>query len=219
MIEVQGNGNIVSIEKQVSSFLRLHLATTGLVEMIQSNEEKVAISCDENLADYFDVVNSGRTLYVSAEGKLRTPKFTQCHIKVYFRQLDALAVRSDGGDVTCPDLTISGPLDLKIQSEGNTTLNINAASIKLLNQCEGNVVITGKCNSITIKNQSEGNFSSKGLIADELTLKNSAEGNVDVYADKAITISHSGEGYIHYYGNAVLKDVKQYGDGEIKHFD
>jgi putative autotransporter adhesin-like protein len=218
MIEIKGNGNIVSRTIQVSSFVRLHLAANGLIELIQSDEEKVVIESDENLQDYFEAVNSGRTLYLSSEGKFRKPAFSRCHIKVYLRQVNVLYVRCDGGDVICHGpIVLSDPLEIKIQSVGNTSLNIQAPAIKLLSQCQGNVVISGACGNLEIKNQSEGNFSSLEMKATELSIRNMSEGNVEVYADKHIAISHYGEGEVRYYGNAVLKDVKQYGSGAIRH--
>jgi len=220
MIEVKGNGNIVSRQVPVSSFVRLHLAATGIIELIQSNEEKVVIETDENLQDYFEVVNSGRTLYISSEAKFRKPVFTRCHTRVYLRQLNTLLVRFDGGELICPDsITLSEPLEVKIQSVGNTSLYINAPAIKLLSHCQGNVVIKGACGYIDINNKSEGNFSSKELMAETLSIKNMSEGNVDLFAANHIAISHFGQGDVHYYGNAVLKDVKQYGDGQISHVE
>jgi hypothetical protein len=213
MIEVKGNGNVVSREVSVSSFIRLHISGHGLVELYQSDEEKVIIEADENLQEYFDIQNSGRTLYVSAGAK-----FTKCIIRIYCRQMDVLYVRNEKADLICPqEIALVNPVEIKVQSVGNTSLNINAPAIKILSQCEGNVAIKGKCESIEIKNQGQGDFSSKELLADKLSLKNMAQGNVEVFAGKEITISHFGHGYIHYYGNAVLKDVKQYGQGEIKH--
>jgi len=157
MIEIKGNGNIVSKEIQVSSFLRLHIDGRGLVELVQSNDEKVIIETDENLLDYFDAQNSGSTLYVTSEAKLRKPIFTKCLIKVYLRQLDSLVIRCDHGNVICDDtIRLSTPLDIKIQSEGNTSLNIDAPAIKLLSQCEGDVKLKGKCGSITIKKPEPG---------------------------------------------------------------
>ncbi|SDP21291.1 Putative auto-transporter adhesin, head GIN domain [Mucilaginibacter sp. OK268] len=218
MIEIKGNGNIVSKEIPVSSFIRLHLAAKGLIELIPSDEEKVVIETDENLLDYFEAINSGRTLYISSEAKFRKPSFTQCKIKVYLRQIDTLYIRCDGGDVNCSKaITLDNPLEIKIQSVGNTNLNIFAPAIKVLSQCSGNVTLKGKCGTLTIKNQSEGNLFALEMIADELSIRNMAEGNVELYADRAISIAHWGQGDVHYAGNAVLTDVKQYGDGIIKH--
>ncbi|HEU4717172.1 MAG TPA: DUF2807 domain-containing protein [Bacteroidia bacterium] len=218
MIEVKGNGNVVTREIPVSSFIRLHLSAKGLIELIQSDEEKVVVEADENLQDYFEAVNAGRTLYVTSEAKFRLPVFTKCVIRVYLRQIDMLYVRCDKGDVTCAGtLAFTEPLEIKIQSIGNTELNIDAPAVKVLSQCQGNVVLKGRCGSITIKNQNEGDFSSRDLLAGELTMKNMSVGNIELYADRKISISHYGEGYVHYYGDAALKDVKQYGNGQIRH--
>lgn len=218
MIQVKGNGNIVSKTYPVSSFLRLHIAVKGVTELIQSNEEKVEVELDDNLVEYFDATNAGSTLFVTTEGKLRTPVYSKAVVRVYFRQLDHLVIRCEGGNVVCAKpITLKVPLDVKIQSEGNTSLNLNVPQLKILIQAEGDTTLVGDCGVVDIKNQSEGHLYARELFASELKLNNSAAGNVEVFADKKISIRHAGEGYIHYYGDAQLMDVKQHGHGEVKH--
>lgn len=218
MIEIQGNGNIVSREISVSTFIRLHLAGRGLIELHKGEEEKVIIETDENLQEYFSVVNSGRTLFVTTEGKFRRPVYTSCVIKVFLRQMNTLYVRCEGGNVICPhEITLTEPLSITIQSEGNTHLNLVVPSIKMLCQSEGDVTLEGACEKIDIRTMIEGNFNSSKLKAGDLYIKNMAEGNVDLYAEKTITIKHYGEGYVHFYGPAAVKDVVQHGEGQIKH--
>ena len=218
MIEIKGNGNIVSREVNVSTFIRLHLACRGQIELHQSDEEKVVIDADENLQDYFSIENSGRTLYVSSDAKFRRPIYTHCVIKVYIRQMDTLYVRNDGANVICPnEISLSQPLDIKVQSEGNTSLYLVVPSIKILCQAQGNVVLRGTCEKLDIKNQSEGHFNALHLKAGDVSIKNMSEGNIELYAEKTISMKHFGHGYIHYYGPATVKDVLHYGDGEIKH--
>jgi hypothetical protein len=218
MVQVKGNGNIVSKTYPISSFLRLHIAVRGVTELIQSNEEKVEVELDENLAQYFDVQNAGRTLFVSTEGKILRANYTKVVTRIYFRQIDHLVVRCEGGNVICPKpLMLNSPLDVKIQSEGNTSLNLNAPQLKVVIQAQGDTTLMGDCGIVEIKNQSEGHLHARDLFTSELKLNNAAQGNVEVFADKKISIRHAGEGYIHYYGNAQLMDVRQYGTGEIKH--
>ncbi|MCX6227155.1 MAG: DUF2807 domain-containing protein [Bacteroidia bacterium] len=220
MIEVKGNGNVVSREISVSSFIRLHISGKGLIELYQSDEEKVIVETDENLQEFFSVVNSGRTLYVSAETKLKKPVYTVCKIKIHLRQIDVLFVRNENANLICGNqIALSHPIEIKVQSVGNTELDISATAIKILCQSEGNVMLKGKCESLTVKNQSQGDFNSKDLIADRVSINNMAQGNVLLYADREIRIKHFGEGYIHYSGKAIVKDVRQYGDVEIKHVD
>lgn len=218
MIEIKGNGNIVSREVSVSTFTRLHIGCRGTIELHQSDEEKVVFEADENLQEFFAVANAGRTLFVAAEAKFRRPVFTSCVIKIFLRQMNILYVRNEGGNVVCPaEILLSQPLEIKIQSVGNTELNLVVPSIRILCQTEGNVTLRGACEKIDIKNQSQGNFNSAHLKAGDLSIKNMAQGNVELYAEKSISIKHYGEGYVHYYGPGAIKDVVQYGDGEIKH--
>src|ERR1700677_2344757 len=115
MIEVKGNGNIVSKEISVSSFIRLHLSGKGTIALYQSDEEKVIVETDENLQEYFSIENSGRTLYVSAESKFRKPVYTSCLIKVFIRQMDVLYVRNDHANVICLDaITLVDPIEIKV---------------------------------------------------------------------------------------------------------
>jgi hypothetical protein len=217
MIEIKGNGTIVAREISVSIFTRLHLAGAGLIELHQSDEEKVVIETDENLQTYFSVVNSGRTLYVSSGAKFRRPVYTSCVIKIFLRQMNTLYVQNEG-DLVCPgQISLSQPVEIKVQSQGNTSLHLVAPAIKIGCQTEGNVTLRGACEKIDIKNQSQGHFNSAHLKAGDLTIKNMAEGNVNLYAEKTIDMKHYGQGYIHYYGPATIKDVVMLGEGEIKH--
>lgn len=217
MIAVAGNGNIVSVEKQVSSFIRLHLSVNGFVELIQSDEEKVMIEADDNLQDYFEVVNSGRTLYITNEAKLRRPIFSDLTIKVFFRQMDTLYNACHGDVVTVGEIYLNNPLDIKIMSHGNTELAISTPSIKLTTACHGNISLRGQCNDLTIKHVSHGNMDCKEMLANHASLHNVAHGDVKLYSKESIIIKNYGNSHIHYFGPGQLKDVVQNGNGEIKY--
>jgi len=219
MINVKGNGNIISQEKAVSSFVRLHIRVGGKIELIQADEEKVVIEADENLQEYLEIVNSGRTLYVTAEGKWRVPDFSSLTIKVYYRQLYNIYNASEKAALICANtLMATEPVEIKIYTDKSSNkLDINAPSIKLLTACVGDVEIEGACNQFEISAKSEGNLYARKMIAKNVALKNYSEGNLEVYADEALTISNYGEGNIYYWGNGRLKDIKQYGSGEVKH--
>jgi len=219
-IEIKGNGNIISREISVSSFIRLHVSGRGQVELYQSDEEKVIVETDENLQEFVGAINSGRTLYVSAESNLRIPLFTVCKIKIYIRQIDVIDIRNENANLICGNqLAVTGLIEIKVQSAGNVELDMNAPAIKILCQSVGNILLKGKCERLTVKNQTIGDFNSQNLIADRVFIQNSAVGNILLHAEKEISIRHSGVGYIHYSGNAILRDVRQNGVGEIKHVD
>lgn len=219
MLAVAGSGKLVVVEKPVSSFLRLHLSVNGSVELVPSNEEKVVIETDDNLQDYFEVVNSGRTLYVTGETKLRRPAFTHLRIQVHFRQLQTLNNACHGNVTMASQWASTDAVEIKIQAEGDTTLAVQAPSIKLITACEGNVVLRGSCNELDIKAASLGDMDCREMIAQHTRLSNSSQGNFWLYSQETIRIKHNGQGNVHYYGPGLLKDVRHNGEGEVRHLE
>jgi len=219
MIDVKGNGNIVSTVKNISSFIRLHISINGTVELIQSDEEKVIVEADENLMEYIEVTNSGRTLYVTAEGKWRKADFSSLNVKVYYRQLYNIYNASTKGNLICANTLMSAePVEVKIYSDKSSSkLNINAPAVKLITACVGDVEIEGACNLLEINAKSEGNLYARQMQAKTVSIKNYSVGNLEVSAEEWVSISNYGEGNISYWGNGKLKDIKQYGSGEINH--
>lgn len=219
IISVPGNGHLSAVTYPVSSFLRLHLSVPGRLEVIPSQEEKVVITTDENLQEFFEIVNSGRTLYITPGGKLRRPGFTSVLIQVFIRQLDTLHLACSGDIISEKPIVSEEPLEVKIQCNGDTVLNLEAPKIKLLAQCNGDVTLRGVCHSFEAKTQCNGSFNSRDLIAQDVVFSNQSNGNAWIYGEQTLRIRHRANGFLHYYGPGRLKDVVQFGTGEVRHMD
>ncbi len=217
MMKAQGSGTLAMREQAVSSFTRLHLSSHGTVELVQSDEEKVVVEVDDNLLDYIQVVNSGRTLYVTTENKLRNPDFTSLRVTVHLRQLDMLDVAGQGNVVCANALTPAGGLTVKVRSIGDTDLWVETPTLTVSTACQGNVTLRGTAGEVSIKTASEGHLDAAGLVAQHLKVRHVSQGNLTLYAAQTIAITHLGQGFIHYAGPARLTDVRQHGQGEIRH--
>lgn len=217
LVQTKGNGKVIKREIEVSSFLRLHISINGDTEIIQSDEEKVVIEADENLQDYFEVVNSGKTLYLTSGNKLWIPVFTKLNVQVYCRQMNTL-YNASRGDVTSENQLICvDPFELKIHAQGDTKLNLKAPSIKVNAACQGDIVLKGECNELTIKNASQGDIDCKSMISNITTLSNASQGDVKLYSKEEISIKHAGQGDVFYYGDGKLKSIVHHGQGDVKH--
>ncbi|WP_171025718.1 GIN domain-containing protein [Hymenobacter jeollabukensis] len=220
MMQVQGSGVLVSREYPVSSFTRLHLSAHGLVELVHGSEEKVVVECDDNLLEHLQVANSGRTLYVTSENKLRAPAFTDLRVTVYLRQLDQLHCAARGGEVSTRNTLVGAvPLALKVMSSGTTRLSVDVPKLTVNLACQGDVTLAGTAEEVQIQTAAEGNLDCRELRAQHLRLRNASAGNIDLYAEQTISLTHLGAGYIHYRGPARLADVRQYGAGDIRHVE
>ncbi|HEX8330838.1 MAG TPA: head GIN domain-containing protein [Hymenobacter sp.] len=219
LMQIQGSGTLAVRTQSVSSFTRLHLSVHGTVELRQSHEEKVVIEADDNLLEYVGVTNAGRTLFVTTEDKLRRPAYSQLHVTVYLRQLQRLDIASEG-HVTCAEpLVAVEPLEIKVQSVGNTQLVVQANQLTLHCACQGHVTVAGTAEQVKINNLSEGDLDCGALAAQHLKLRNLGAGNVQLRAEQTVNIQHLGAGSVHYAGPARLLDVRHYGAGEIRHVD
>ena len=217
MIEIPGNGNVIEKEIRISSFIRLHIGIHGLAEIIQSDEEKVIVEADENLQDFFQVINSGKTLYVTSEAKLRIPVFTKLKVKIYCRQVHVLNVAGNG-DVICTNPLISTePVELKIHSQGNTSIQVKAPTVKLVSECHGNVELKGECHELVIRGAMHGDLHCKEMLADKTTITTASHGDVTLYSKEEISIKNAGHGDVHYYGDGRLKNLVHNGHGQVAH--
>lgn len=219
MMQVQGSGVLVSRDYAVSSFTRLHLSVHGTVELVHGSEEKVTVECDDNLLEHLEVVNSGRTLYVTSENKLRAPSFTTLRVVVHLRQLDTLFCACQGTVRSQNVLRSAAPLDVKLCSDGPTDLALEAPVLRLNVACQGDVVLRGAAEEVQIKTSANGHLDARRLVAQHLRLRNLSSGNIDLYAEQTINLAHLGAGRIHYAGPARLTDARQHGAGEIRHVE
>ncbi len=218
-MQLQGNGTLAVRTTPVSSFTRLHLSVHGTVELRHGNEEKVVIETDDNLLDHVGVTNAGATLYVTTENKLLRPTYSQLRVVVYLRQLQYLNIASQGS-VVCPEpLRAIEPLDIRIQSNGDTQLLLQADVLNLHCACVGTVLVAGTAGQVLVNNKSQGELDFRDLAAQHLKLVNMGVGNVRVCAEQTIRIQHRGVGFVHYTGPARLLEVRQQGVGEVKYVE
>ena len=217
LIAIQGNGNLTTEEQAVSSFLRLHISVPCTLELIASDEEKVVVTTDENLQSFINSVNSGRTLYISRKDSFKALDFSSLKIQVYVRQLDTLNIGADGDVIMTAAFKGSLPLDIKVQSSGHTELLLSAPSIKVNVQSHGDFKIAGECTVFAAKTQSDGNFDARNLLAQNTSFSTQSHGNAWIYGSESLVIKHSADGFVHYFGDGILKDVIHHGTGEIKH--
>lgn len=219
MMKMQGSGTLAVREELVSSFTRLHLSVRGTVRFVVGTEEKVVVETDDNLLDYVQALNSGRTLYVTAENKLRAPAFTDLTVTIYLRQLQCLRVACDG-DLISPDvLRVDQPLEVTIQSNGNTSLRLEAPALTVDIASDGDVTLAGAADDVQLKVTSNGSLHAAGLVCQHLKLRNRSNGNITVRAEQTIEIHHGGNGYVHYAGGARLTDVNHRGSGPVRHVE
>lgn len=107
-------------------------------------------------------------------------------------------------------------LELKNSAIGNVSLDLNCAKLNAVIGAVGNTVLKGKVGEVIITNKSVGNVEAFDLSADILTIEHKGVGNAEVRADKEIYITAKAVGDLFYKGDAVVKEMKVKGLGNVK---
>lgn len=134
-------------------------------------------------------------------------------------------------------LNLSGNvLTLTNHQDGRLNLTLNADELQITSKANGNstfvldtdltygtienngvTTFQGATDNFTITNKSNGYLNARYFSADKVILTNSANGSVDIYANDEISIQHTGNGNVYYYGNAWVRSLIDNGNGVVQH--
>ncbi|HSY76507.1 MAG TPA: DUF2807 domain-containing protein [Bacteroidia bacterium] len=117
-------------------------------------------------------------------------------------------VINTNGWVSCTNAIDVGDLALNIDGNVTGTLNLD---VKVLN-CNSNsgkaLIMKGKAKACTFKDGGEGSLDASALKTDNLTLEDSSDGDLKVYAHPEMHVKIMGSGTLTYYGNPRVKTFK-----------
>jgi len=211
---VKGSGNVVLKERNIDSFTQLKVNGVFNLIVSQGEKESLTIEADDNLIDLIETQNDGNVLIIKQK-KESNIKPTKFNVYVTVKDLEKMETSSVG------DMLTKTPLNLKVfelssSCVGNIEFEINCEKFTAKIHSVGDLNLKGKANETTIINSSVGKISAFDFVSDNLILDNSGVGDVEVFAEKEISIESNGVGNVSYKGNAVVKNMKNKGVGKVK---
>lgn len=212
--QVKGSGNVISKERKIEPFTQLKINGVFNVMITQGEKESLTIEADDNLVDLVETVNEGSVLIIKQK-KESNFKPTKFNIYITIKDLVKLETSSVGNIVTKSQLNLKN-FDLSSSCVGNIVFDINCEKFTADIQSVGDLNMKGKTNESIIKNSSVGNINAIDFISDILVLDNNGVGDVEVYAEKEITLLSNGVGNVNYKGNAIVKSIKNKGVGKVR---
>ena len=81
-----GNGNIIEHEIKLDDFSRISIGGNYRVTLIQSEETRVVIECDENLLDYINAEHHENTLHINNVHNLKSTEGIV--VDIYYKALE-----------------------------------------------------------------------------------------------------------------------------------
>lgn len=196
---VKGSGKIVQVTPYLKDFTRLEfLDMDGAIQVETGKPYSINIEIDDNLLDLLETEVKNGELSVKLTGNLNNKLYIEnTNIKVNIKLPELVSVTHRGNDY----LTIK---------------NINGNLFSLKNSGNGNVVLSGKIEKLEIKKSGNGDINAEDLVAQDVKVHSSGNGNVLVNAAINFVANGSGNGDIKNTGTALAgASSSKSGNGDI----
>jgi hypothetical protein len=229
---VQGNGNIITRERQVATFTKIENATSLDVEITTKAAQKVELTTDENIHDRVIIeVLDGRLIIRTQPGIINP---TRGQVKIAVQTLDD--VRNTGsGDITASPIdagiffvrnTGSGDIsfqavsvqDMTINSTGSGNTTVRGVTVQNLittNSGSGNISMQGSGTTGSITLTGSGDFNGRDFVLQRANARTSGSGSIRIGVSQSLEANVTGSGSIIYYGNPMMVTRSVNGSGSI----
>ena len=206
---VNGSGDIVVEERQVSDFEEILVTGVGKVIVTQGETESLTIETDDNLMEYIKTEVKGNTLEI---GFTQDTSFSPGGGRKILEPTDGFIFRVSVVDLNA--ISVSGAARFEVKKLKIDQLSINlsgagdimidsldAAHLDVLISGAGNVDLTGKAEVQEIKLSGFGRYQADDLASQQAVVIISGAGGADVWVSESLDVTISGAGDVKYYGN------------------
>lgn len=198
---IDGNGNIITESRNISSFDRVDVSGAFNIVMQQGESESVSIEGDENLMEYIVIENDGNKLLIDTRENLNPSR--DIVITLTFKELSRVEI-SGACEITNKGLLQFQQIAFDCSGASKCELNMEADNCEFDVSGAGKLELNGKAKHV--------DFDASGAVdieADEFEVENctvdlSGAAEADLLVTKTLELDISGAAKLSYYGNAVV---------------
>lgn len=202
---IEGNGHIVTENKDVSSTNRIKSYGPFDIELVNGTTPSLTIETDENIMPYITVDNENGWLILKSREHSNLRPSHNIKIKITVSELNAITL-AGSGDITSPDKLISNSkMDVKLIGAGDINLSVNTPEISSEIEGSGDISLSGETKDAFIKIVGAGNYKAEDLKTENTKIEIMGSGDAGVFADSFIKVNISGSGDVSYKGKARIE--------------
>ncbi|MDR1507442.1 MAG: DUF2807 domain-containing protein [Treponema sp.] len=209
----EGNGDVVLINRGISSFNSIELSSKALVNIYQNDTDKVTVEIDSNLEQFVKTNIRNNTLEIGEKVgvSLNPNKYT---INVYVKNISRIKV-SGQGNVNINNVLETDNIELKISGSGKIGGKIESNNLVADISGSGEINISGVCPQIELKISGSGNINTPDMDVESALVEISGSGETKIDVKRELIGRISGSGNIFYKGTPKI-EVNISGKGGIK---
>ena len=208
---VEGSGNIITDEREVSEFNKVHLKGSGNVFLSLGEKQSLIIKTDDNIMPLIKTDVSGKKLTISNGKHHLRPTVFEVFITV--KNLEDVTI-SGSGDVRGNDRFVAEAFFAEISGSGDIDLEVETGMLESKISGSGTIHLSGKAEDYTVSISGSGEINAFDVQAKTVSVKISGSGNCRVYATESLDAKISGSGDVYYKGRPQI-NTRISGSGSI----
>ena len=210
---IDGSGNIITEEREVSGIERIEVSGSGEVILAQGDDESLRIETDDNVMEYVKAEMNGSTLELGFRSEFRSISPSKLTFYVSVEVLESLSV-SGSGEIES-DRIETDSMDISISGSGSVNIaQLVSGEVQTEISGSGEIDLAGETDSQDIDISGSGEYRAGELCGRSVKVKVSGSGDATVCAEETLEADISGSGSVSYYGRPAI-NMSGSGSGEV----
>ncbi len=211
---IDGNGNIITVTRNLSSFEKVSSSGSFNIEIINdSTVSKVEIEAESNIIDVLQTEVRGNELEIEFKDNVCITTHKTIRIKVFTKKLSGISL-SGSGNINTQAFT-GDDFDARLSGSGDFTFDFTGKSIDYSISGSGTMTAKGKVTTQEIKVSGSGEIDALDLESENADIDISGSGKAKIFATKTLKAEISGSGDVYYKGTpAITTSIS--GSGKLK---
>lgn len=192
---IKGNGNLISIKRDIEDFSSIMLESSISVNLIISEEKNCEIIADENILDLIEVNVKKGVLKV---GIKENSSFTTSN-KI--------------------SVNITNPKLNEVSLCGSSNISVSKISQDMLSvtlKGSGDIDLSGEVNNLYVNLTGSGDIDAEDLISKSVIVNLKGSGSVESTAIESANVNLVGSGNVKIYGKTLRTNKNVMGSGNVK---
>lgn len=213
---IQGNGNIETEERVVSSFSRVDVRGAMKVNVSQGDVKKVQIEADENLLQYVEIKQEGDRLIIKTRDGYNLDPTGDMRVYVTAPLFKSINV-SGACDIIGQGKIDNGEnMQIHVSGAGEIKMEVDAPALDVGISGSGTVNLKGETKDFDLNISGAAKALCYDLLSENTKVVISGAGDAEVYASVKLDAHVSGAGAVSYKGNATNVNQQVSGAGSVK---
>jgi len=205
----QGSGNIITEEREVSAFNKIHLKGSGKVFLTPGEKQTLVIKTDDNIMPLIETDVSGNKLSISDGNHHLRP--TSFEVYITLENLEGVRI---SGDIIGTGRFVTDTFYAEISGSGDVDLEVETGKLASKISGSGAIRLAGKAEGYTVSISGSGEINAFDVEAKNVTVKISGSGDCRVHAVESLDTKISGSGDVYYKGRPRI-NTKISGSGSL----